>query len=103
MDLALDGDPRAWHDAAAAFAAAELNDPDDVRRRDEARAWSADGYRACARFGVTGLPVPEEYGGRGKDLVTAVAAVEGLGYGCPDTGLLFALSACLWTVTLPVL
>ena len=29
--------------------------------------------------------------------------MEGLGYGCPDTGLIFALSASLWTITMPIL
>src|SRR5438105_10087791 len=28
--------------------------------------------------------------------------MEGLGYGCPDTGLIFALNAALWTVTMPI-
>ena len=29
--------------------------------------------------------------------------MEGLGYGCPDTGLIFALNASLWTITMPIL
>jgi alkylation response protein AidB-like acyl-CoA dehydrogenase len=29
--------------------------------------------------------------------------MEGLGYGCPDGGLAFALSASVWTVTMPIL
>ncbi len=29
--------------------------------------------------------------------------MEGLGYGCPDTGLIFAINAALWTVTMPIL
>jgi alkylation response protein AidB-like acyl-CoA dehydrogenase len=103
VDVALSDEQRSWHDAAAAFAVAELNDRDDVRRRDEARAFPRDWYARCARLGVLGLPVPEEYGGQGKDLVTAVAAMEGLGYGCPDTGLIFAVNASLWTVTMPTL
>ncbi len=51
----------------------------------------------------SGLPVPAEYGGQGQDLATTVAAMEGLGYGCPDTGLIFAIGASLWTVTMPIL
>ncbi len=54
------------------------------------------------RFGFPGLPVPAEYGGRGQDLPTTVAAMEGLGYGCPDSGLIFAMNAALWTVTMPL-
>ena len=29
--------------------------------------------------------------------------MEGLGYGCPDNGLIFALNASLWTITMPIL
>jgi alkylation response protein AidB-like acyl-CoA dehydrogenase len=44
-----------------------------------------------------------EFGGQGRDLVSAVAVMEGVGYGCPDTGLVFALNASLWTVSMPIL
>ncbi len=57
----------------------------------------------CARLGVLGLPVPAEHGGRGQDVATTVAAIEGLGYACSDTGLVFAAGASLWTVTMPIL
>src|SRR5262249_44059411 len=62
-----------------------------------------EGYARCARLGLAGLPVPPEYGGQGRDLPTTVAALEGLGYGCTDSGLIFALNAALWTVTMPIL
>ena len=62
-----------------------------------------EGYQRCGRFGILGLPVPSEFGGQGADIPTAVAAMEGLGYGCPDTGLIFALNASLWTITMPIL
>ena len=55
------------------------------------------------RSACSGLPVPTGYGGQGHDIPTAVAAMEGLGYGCPDTGLIFALNASLWTITMPIL
>ena len=80
-----------------------MGDRDDVRRRDERREFPRGWYEKCARLGVLGLPVPEEFGGKGKDLLTTVAALEGLGYGCPDTGLVFAVGASLWTVTMPIL
>jgi alkylation response protein AidB-like acyl-CoA dehydrogenase len=101
MDLALSGGQQTWHDAAARFAAAELGD--DARERDERGEFWREGYRRCARFGIQGLTVPEEFGGKGLDFPTAVAAMEGLGFGCPDTGLVFAINASLWTVTMPIL
>jgi hypothetical protein len=46
--------------------------------------------------------VPAEDGGAGIDLLTAMLAMEGLGYGCRDNGLTFGLNAQLWTVQLPI-
>jgi alkylation response protein AidB-like acyl-CoA dehydrogenase len=66
-------------------------------------AVSVDGWGACAKFGVLGLPVPERYGGLEKDLPTVAYALEGLGHGCADNGLLFALGAQLWSVQMPIL
>jgi alkylation response protein AidB-like acyl-CoA dehydrogenase len=101
MDFALSADQQAWHDAAVAFAREHL--ADDLLGRDERREFWREGWRRCAGFGVQGLPVPEEFGGRGKDLATTIAAMEGLGYGCPDSGLIFAVNATLWTNTIPIL
>jgi alkylation response protein AidB-like acyl-CoA dehydrogenase len=62
-----------------------------------------DAWRRCAEFGVLGLCIPEEYGGSGFDPLTAVGALEALGYACRDNGLLFALNAQMWAVQAPVL
>jgi alkylation response protein AidB-like acyl-CoA dehydrogenase len=100
MDFALSESQRRWHDDAVAFAKNELLD--DILGRDERREFWREGWSRCARFGIQGLPVPEEYGGRGVGLPETIAAMEGLGYGCPDNGLIFSINACLWTVTLPL-
>jgi alkylation response protein AidB-like acyl-CoA dehydrogenase len=100
MDFGLSESQARWHDGAIAFAQAELQD--DLLGRDERREFWRDGWSRCARFGLQGLPVPAEYGGRGEGLPETIAAMEGLGYGCPDNGLIFAINACLWTVTLPL-
>ncbi len=50
-------------------------------------------WEAVARFGLLGLPVPEALGGAGRDLLSVAAAMEGLGYGCRDNGLIFSLNA----------
>jgi alkylation response protein AidB-like acyl-CoA dehydrogenase len=101
MDLGLTEEQQRWHDDAARFAAADLGE--DVLGRDERGEFWREGYRRCAGFGIPGLTVPVEFGGRGLDFPTAVAAMEGLGSGCPDTGLVFAINASLWTVTMPIL
>jgi alkylation response protein AidB-like acyl-CoA dehydrogenase len=103
MDFALSADQEHWHDAAVHFAREELNDDRGLLQRDADRAFWREGWRRCARFGIQGLPVPVAYGGKGMDLPATIAAMEGLGYGCADNGLLFAINASLWTVTIPIL
>jgi alkylation response protein AidB-like acyl-CoA dehydrogenase len=101
MDFAFSESQRYWHDATLQFAREELVEAESRRDTGNTAFWR-EGYARCARFGLTGLAVPEEYGGRGQDLPTTAAAMEGLGYGCSDSGLIFALNACLWTVTMPI-
>jgi len=102
MDFAFSPAQEEWYDAAVQFAKTELVDPDVLAREQRGEFWR-EGYARCARLGVLGLPVPVEYGGRGQDVATTVAAMEGLGYACSDTGLVFAAGASLWTVTMPIL
>jgi alkylation response protein AidB-like acyl-CoA dehydrogenase len=71
--------------------------------RDRAGELSLDGWRACARFGLQGLPMPEAYGGAAADILTTMLTMEGLGYGCRDNGLIFAINAQMWSVQMPIL
>ena len=66
-------------------------------------AFDRDGWRACGRFGVFGMPIPVEYGGLGLGLTSLLAVMEGLGYGTRDQGLLFSVNAHLWTNSIPIL
>ncbi|ODU01564.1 MAG: acyl-CoA dehydrogenase [Planctomycetes bacterium SCN 63-9] len=101
MDFALTEQQQARQDAAIQFAKTQLLDPDTVTRDRNVDFWR-EGYERCGKFGILGICVPREYGGQGEGISTAVATMEGLGYGCPDTGLIFALNACLWTSTMPI-
>jgi alkylation response protein AidB-like acyl-CoA dehydrogenase len=101
MEFAFSKAQQHWHDAAVQFARDKLIVPEGETRDGHAAFWR-EGYSLCAKFGFSGLPVPTEYGGRGQDLPTTAAAMEGLGYGCRDSGLIFALNAALWTVTMPI-
>ena len=84
------------------FAKAELNSP--VFENDKTCTFSRDSWNKCADFGIQAMAVPPTYGGNKNelDLVSATLAMEGLGYGCRDNGLPFALSAQMWTVQLPI-
>jgi alkylation response protein AidB-like acyl-CoA dehydrogenase len=84
------------------FAKIELNEP--TLENDKTSTFSRSNWQKCADFGIQGMAVPPIYGGYQKelDLVSSTLAMEGLGYGCRDNGLPFALSAQMWTVQLPI-
>jgi alkylation response protein AidB-like acyl-CoA dehydrogenase len=76
----------------AAWAAAELAQR-DLMAHDEACEFAHDDWMRCAERGIQGLLVPERFGGRGLDLASALLILEGLGLGCRDNGLTFALAS----------
>lgn len=96
MDFDWTDDQRQRRDDAIAFAEERLND--DLVERNRESTWSAEAWQACADFGLLGLVVPTEYGGQGLDPLTAVAVMEGIGYGCRENGLPFALNSQMWSI-----
>lgn len=87
--------------AATEFARTSLGH--DMVARDREERFLRQDWEACARFGVQGMPIPVEHGGLGLGLTSLIAVMEGLGYGCRDSGLLFSLNAHLWTNSIPIL
>jgi alkylation response protein AidB-like acyl-CoA dehydrogenase len=73
------------------------------RDRDKRGEFNVEGWRKCAEFGIHGLPIPVDYGGVGADPLTTVSALESLGYGCKDNGLIFSINAHMWTLEIPLL
>ena len=65
----------------------------DMVAADRESTFARDDWRACAERGIHGLLVDPAYGGRGADLFTALLTLEGLGHGCPDNGLTFAIAS----------
>jgi alkylation response protein AidB-like acyl-CoA dehydrogenase len=76
---------------AVEFASARL--ADGVSGRDREGVFSRELWDACAKFGLQGILVPEEWNGAGHDLLSAVAVLEGIGYGARDNGLVFSVAA----------
>lgn len=101
MDFSWTAEQDARHAEALAFARSELDDG-ELEARDREGRFSRTLWERCARFGILGLSVPEAFGGAPVDLLTAMRIMEGLGEGCLDNGLTFALNAQLWTVQLPL-
>lgn len=90
-----------FKELAIKFAQQELNDK--AKEREKNGEFNAEGWKKCADFGIQGLSMPEQYGGLGMDILTCIAAMEGLGYACKDSGLLFALNTHMWTCEAPIL
>ena len=70
--------------------------------RDRKQEFSRELWRKCGEIGIQGLPVPAQYGGSGVDPLTCAIALEALGYGCRDGGLVFSLCAHLLSCVVPL-
>jgi alkylation response protein AidB-like acyl-CoA dehydrogenase len=101
MNFELTPEQQTLQGAAIEFARRELNG--NVIERDAQQVFAHDGWKKCAAFGVQGMPISKEYGGRQADPITTIAVMEGLGYGGSDQGLLFAINAHMWTNSIPLL
>ncbi len=73
-----------------------------VVERDRAGTWDWDVWKQVADFGLAGLPIPEEYGGSGADVLTTGVALEALAYGGRDAGLNLSLGAHLTIGAMPI-
>lgn len=81
--------------------AAEVVEPGaherDVDGRFDRAVWDGLGS-----FGLLGLPIPEEYGGSGADIVTTCLALEALAEGGHDAGLGLSVGAHITIGTVPI-
>ena len=100
MDFNLSAEQSALRDEVIRFAENELND--DLIERDADGTFSPEAWKKCAAFGLQGLPIPSAYGGGGADPLTIVVAMESLGRGCRDNGLIFSLNAQMWSCEAPI-
>jgi hypothetical protein len=94
LDFGLTPEQRALRAEVIAFARENLGQ--DVAAADREGSFPREDWQRCAAFGVLGWPVPAEYGGRGLDPLDTMVALEALGYGCRDNGLVFAVNNHLW-------
>jgi alkylation response protein AidB-like acyl-CoA dehydrogenase len=91
MDFTYSPDQQELRKQIVAFARSRLNS--GVIERDREQLFPRELWKECGGLGLTGLPVPEEYGGPGLDPLSTAMALEALGYGCTDSGLVFSLCA----------
>jgi alkylation response protein AidB-like acyl-CoA dehydrogenase len=100
MNLDRSPEQQELYDATLEFARARLTS--DVASLEAADGFDREAWKRAAEFGLLGLPVPVEYGGQGRDLLTTMIAMEALGRGCLDNGLVFSLNAQMWACQLPI-
>lgn len=101
MDFSWSLEQLAFKNTVIGFAQKELNQ--GLQEREKQGQFSRQNWQKCAELGILGLPFPEAYGGSNSDILTTMLTMEGLGYGCRDNGLIFALNAQMWSVQHPIL
>jgi len=101
LDFSLTKEQIAFRDSVREFARGELNT--GAAERDLKSRFPAEAWKKCADFGIFGLSLPAEYGGTNRNMLAVILAMEALGYGCEDNGLLFAMGAQIWSMQMPIL
>ena len=100
MDFSLKDEQKALRESIVKFARGELNR--DLIERDRSETFLRESWRKCGEMGLLGLPAPEDYGGAGADPLSCAIALEALGYGCHDGGLVFSICAHVLACVVPV-
>ncbi len=96
MDFSWSDEQLAFKQSIIKFAKNELNSA--IVERECNCLFEKMLWQKCARFGIKGIAIPKKYGGLGTDPLTSVLVMEGLGFGCRDDGLSFALNSQMWSV-----
>lgn len=100
MDFQLDQEQLALRQSIIDFARSELSE--NAAESDRNESFNRENWERSARFGLTGLTTPREFGGRGLDPLTMMIAMEAFGYGCSDNGFAFAVANHLFACTIPL-
>ncbi len=100
MDFSIDSEQIRLKESVIQFARREL--AAGAAEREKKAEFDWEGWRKCARFGLQSLVVPSGYGGLERDIMSCLLVMEGLGYSCPDSGLVFALASHILTCEIPI-
>lgn len=98
MDFSLSDSQQELRERMRVFAVEELTQAGTTTEFDR------NTWLQCAHVGIQSMSLPPPWSDNAaEDILTSILAMEGLGHGCTDNGLLFALNAHVWTVQTPVL
>ncbi len=98
MDFDLNEEQKAWKKAVHDFSSKVVKPK--AREVDENEEFNWDAVRKGGPIGLTGMSIPEAYGGSGVDMVSVTIAMEELGWGCGSTALAFTAHNGLGTAPL---
>ena len=98
MEFDLSDEQRLWQRTIHEFVEKEIRPK--AREVDETSEFNWPAVRKGAALGLLGLSIPEAYGGADMDAVSAVIAIEELGWGCGSTALALAAHNGLGTAPL---
>ena len=101
MEFSISPEQQQLRQSLIKFARLELNG--EIASRDLEQEFPRDRWLKCGERRLQGLPVPKKYGGLELDPLSSAMALEALGYGFQDNGLLFAISAHLVASVIPIL
>jgi butyryl-CoA dehydrogenase len=88
MDFELNDEQRMYRDAVRDFARREI--APHAAEADETGQLNWDAIKKMPTLGLTGMQVPEEYGGAALDTVSVALALEEIAYACGSTALSIA-------------
>lgn len=100
MDFDWSEEQQERYEAIVRFARGELS-PGHIERDREAR-FDRKLWEKAASFGLTGLPIPQDWEGASLGALDTIRAIEGLGYGCMDAGLVFSICAHIFACAVPI-
>lgn len=89
VHFSLTDEQLAFKQSIIEFAARELNE--NLAEKDDNAEFPWINWKKCASMDLLFLLCPEEYGGLNLGLPAAVASIEGLSYGCRDSGLVHSI------------
>jgi alkylation response protein AidB-like acyl-CoA dehydrogenase len=100
MDFTHSAEQNAFYSSVLEFAA-KVVEP-GAHERDVESRFDRGVWNQLGEFGLLGLPIPEEYGGSGADIITTCLALEALAEGGHDAGLGLSVGAHVTIGTVPI-
>jgi acyl-CoA dehydrogenase len=100
MDFRHSDEQLAFYKSVHAFAAENVEP--GAHKRDVDGRFDRDLWAKLGQFGLLGLPIPEEYGGSGADIMTTCLALEALAEGGGDAGLCLSVGAHVTIGAVPI-